>query len=237
MAKVWTYWRCESCGSIIRGDCRSCPNCSEPIPNGVKYLMPNNPIVRKAIADGTIKTNANIHVDEKGIVAEVVAKEEERTEANWNCPFCGYQNFATDIVCKGCGAGKESSTTDYFGNKTKMSEQNKSDYKKRMGWDYEEPAQKEEPVSHLRKAKETESTSKTSKISKKLYDIFIGNRLYRLIFVIIPLLFFIWLSIPVTRTSTVTDISWERSISISKWQKFNEDDWSLPPNATLIKTR
>ena len=42
MANVWTYWKCSCCESIIRGDNRVCPGCGTPIPNGVKYLMPDN---------------------------------------------------------------------------------------------------------------------------------------------------------------------------------------------------
>ena len=28
---VWTYWKCATCSSIIRGDSRTCPNCGTPI--------------------------------------------------------------------------------------------------------------------------------------------------------------------------------------------------------------
>ena len=51
---VWSYWHCDACDNIIRGDSRTCPCCGSPIPNNVRYLMPDNPDVIKAQAEHRI---------------------------------------------------------------------------------------------------------------------------------------------------------------------------------------
>ena len=117
---VYTYWECPYCTSIIRGDSRNCPNCGSPIPNGTKYMMPDDPRVIKAQRAGKILVGGKTHTDEKGIVSEVVSKEDERTAPNWQCGACGYYNFAEDTLCKGCGAPKSSKT--YFDDSESLGE-------------------------------------------------------------------------------------------------------------------
>ena len=110
--KVWSYWRCTACDNIIRGDSRSCPSCGQPIPNDVKYLMPDNPEVMAAIAENKVlignksTPKSEKHTDEKGVVSDIVPKELESDKPNWQCNYCGYQNYFADTTCKGCGAGK-----------------------------------------------------------------------------------------------------------------------------------
>ena len=91
---VWTYWECKSCGNIISGKTRSCPGCGSPIPNGAKYLMPDDEKVLKAKSEGKLFDSGEIFEDEKGIKSEVVSSSEERHSPNWCCPYCGYQNFS-----------------------------------------------------------------------------------------------------------------------------------------------
>ena len=103
--KVWTYWICPSCDSMIQGKHRECPNCATPVPEDAKYLMPDDPRVIDALAKGKVILNTeNVNVDEKGIKAEVVAKEEERTGPNWICSYCGAQNYSDSNTCAGCGS-------------------------------------------------------------------------------------------------------------------------------------
>ncbi|MBP3295392.1 MAG: hypothetical protein J6M27_02325, partial [Lachnospiraceae bacterium] len=105
MMKVWTYWICPSCDSMIQGKHRECPNCATPVPEDAKYLMPDDPRVIDALAKGKVILNTeNVNVDEKGIKAEVVAKEEERTGPNWICSYCGAQNYSDSNTCAGCGS-------------------------------------------------------------------------------------------------------------------------------------
>ena len=115
---VWTYWRCPSCRNIIREDNKSCPCCGAPIPNGVKYMMPDNPEVISAMDRGEIITGEEDYkkeVSSVGIVEEIVPEELESDKPNWNCIYCGYQNAYENTSCVNCGAGKEEAEEDYFG--------------------------------------------------------------------------------------------------------------------------
>ena len=85
---VWSYWHCDACGNIIRGDNRTCPCCGRPIPNGVYYLMPDNPEVIKAqsehriiIGNPLIRTaDIDTYTDDNGIESDVVSEELESDE-------------------------------------------------------------------------------------------------------------------------------------------------------------
>lgn len=110
---VWTYWKCPSCGAIVRGDNRDCPNCGTPVPAGAKYLMPDNPEVERAIKNGTVYITSHEKVQQGQAVTQVSADKVSK-EANWVCDYCGYQNKAENTVCDGCGAPKEESKRDYF---------------------------------------------------------------------------------------------------------------------------
>ncbi|MCR5120731.1 MAG: zinc ribbon domain-containing protein [Lachnospiraceae bacterium] len=108
---VWTYWKCPSCGAIIRGDNRDCPNCATPVPAGTKYLMPDNPEVARAIENGTAYITSHEMVQD---AVTQVSEEKKSDKANWVCEYCGYQNRFENTVCEGCGAPKEESKRDYF---------------------------------------------------------------------------------------------------------------------------
>lgn len=138
MARVWSYWKCNSCDKIIRGDVRVCPNCGAPIPNGVHYLMPDNPLVQDAMRNGTILLSANATTDSNGNINEDVPLDMYRDGANWECSYCGYQNYASDSSCVGCGMGKEVSPRDYFGRKVVMNKKDRKDYNRRTSLIYEE---------------------------------------------------------------------------------------------------
>ena len=107
---VWTYWKCPSCGAIVRGDNRDCPNCATPVPAGTKYLMPDNPEVERAIKNGTVYITSHDKVQQGQAVTQV-SEDKVSKEANWICDYCGYQNRAENTVCEGCGAPKEESKT------------------------------------------------------------------------------------------------------------------------------
>lgn len=138
---VWSYWRCPSCRNIIRGDNKSCPCCGAPIPNGVKYMMPDNPEVISAMDRGEIITGKEDYkkeVSSAGIVEEIVPTELESDKPNWNCIYCGYQNAYENTSCVNCGAGKEEAEEDYFGNKPTFDEKNKKEFETRKGQSYDD---------------------------------------------------------------------------------------------------
>lgn len=261
MANVYTYWECTSCGHLMRGDVRECPNCGAPIPNGVKYLMPDNPKIVAAMASGQIHTSGPTHKDEKGIISEVVAKEDERFDPNWECGFCGYQNRAEDTTCRGCGAGKEDSEKDYFGHKPTMSTKNRKDFEDRRGISYDEY---EEDESSTHKS-ESHTWSKISDISSEdihhteepepeievkretnskffIKDFFINHfDIFKYIFcgigIVGLIVFLVWLFTPITRTATIKGFEWQRTIAVEQYTECHESDWDLPSGAILEDTR
>lgn len=233
---VWTYWKCSSCGSIIRGDSRECPNCGTPIPSGVKYLMPDNPEVVSAIQNGTVLIKGEKHVDEKGIVAEVVSKEQESDKPNWNCVYCGFQNRFEDTTCQGCGAGKEESDSDYFGNKPVMDKHNQDDYERRTGTRYEPPDEPPMPPKPVLTPNYTPEPERPSgRILELLGAYWKKGAIAAGVIFLIAFLF--WLLMPITRTATVTGFEWERSIAVEEYTLCHEDDWSLPQGAELTSQR
>lgn len=267
MANVYTYWECSHCGHLMRGDVRECPNCGAPIPNGVKYLMPDNPKVVSAMASGRIHTSGPTHIDEKGIISEVVDKKDERFDPNWECSFCGYQNRAEDTTCRGCGAGKEDSEKDYFGHKPTMSAKNRKDFEDRRGLSYHEYINEYTSKSDNNSTSESdnwtkisdvkfderptkepefeeshtrESEKETKKFSFK--DFFINHfDIFKYIFcgigIVGLIIFLVWLFTPITRTAIVKNFSWNRSIAVEQYTECHESDWSLPNGAILEDSR
>lgn len=120
--EVWGYWQCPYCKTIVHGKFRSCRNCGSAIPNNIKYLPPNHPLVQEALRnhpeldeDGDETDNI---IDEKGNTVELVDTNEINDETNWICRYCGYQNFDNQEYCQGCGSPKsEEDYFDYHGGK------------------------------------------------------------------------------------------------------------------------
>ena len=120
--EVWGYWQCPYCKTVVHGKFRSCRNCGSAIPNNIKYLPPNHPLVQEALRnhpeldeDGDETDNI---IDEKGNTVELVDTNEINDETNWICRYCGYQNFDNQEYCQGCGSPKsEEDYFDYHGGK------------------------------------------------------------------------------------------------------------------------
>lgn len=242
---VYTYWKCQSCGGIVRGDSRSCPACGDPIPNGVKYIMPDDPIVQDAMASGKIligsatKTKPEQHIDEKGVVSEVVAPELESDKPNWNCNYCGYQNKFENTTCEGCGAGKEEATSDYFGNKPVMDEHNKQDYNQRTGLEYTEPTPEPTPDPEPETTSNYTSTGASyihvHDIVSSVLDHF--GAIVASVLAVIVIALFIWLFTPITRTATIQSFNWNRSIDVETYTLQHESGWSAPSGASVTSKR
>lgn len=232
MSNVWTYWKCSACGGIVRGDNRECPNCSKPIPSGCKYLMPNDPVVKQAIADGTILVKGETHVDEKGVISEVVPEELESDKPNWNCTFCGFQNRFEDTACQSCGAGKEQAETDYFGNVPEMDNKNCDDYEQRTGLSYE-------PESKPQSVQESDYTFEETSLLKRILDALRANvkNIAIGLAAVLGIVFLVWLFFPVTRTATIQSFEWERSIDTERYSTCHESGWSVPSDGRITSQK
>ena len=231
MANVWTYWKCTSCDSVIRGDCRECPKCGAPIPGNVKYMMPDNPEIVKAVAEGKVFTKEDIV--QKAVT--YVEPERERKQPNWKCEYCGYQNRFEDTTCVSCGAGKEEAKEDYFGNRPVMDSKNKQDYENRTGTAYVSPPEPTKPV--LEPTVPEPLPEKTSLVNTVL-EFFKNNWkiLSGAVLGVLAVIFLIWLFTPIQRVSTIQRFGWERSIQVEKFTECHESDWNLPPGAKLERT-
>ena len=226
---VYTYWECTYCDSIVRGDSRVCPNCGSPIPNGQKYMMPDDPRVIKAQWDGKILVGGNIHTDEKGIVSEVVEKEKERKRPNWRCHSCGYSNFDEDDSCRGCGAPKTTQT--YFDD---------------------DEDEKDSDTDEEEDSFEVESEADSSTLSKVREEVAQLPEMFRGLLksfkniswkhkagalgVLALLAFIIWLFVPVQRTATVTGFRWEQTIDVEQFTLCSENDWTVPSGGRVVAT-
>lgn len=253
---VYSYWKCDSCGSIIRGDSRECPNCGSPIPNNVKYMMPDNPTIIAAMKDGTILTgDKKINVDEKGIRSEIVEEKDERDNPNWKCHFCGFQNFDESNTCAGCGADRTTDT--YFGDKiasmSKRSETHTTQDVEDKIDTYEPPKFEHKKISTSKTEENTTekiieaptTTEKPNKLdvvsnfirSAKDFIYENSNAVLIVLGLMILIPFLIWLFTPVQREARITSFSWERSIDVEEYRLCHEDDWSVPPGGVVTDER
>ena len=239
---VWTYWECPYCKSIIHGKYRSCKNCGSPIPNNVKYLMPDEKKVQDAIKNNEVLYGEyEKFEDEKGNKSEVVPESEVRLKPNWTCDYCGYQNFDSTQYCEGCGAPK--SNINYF-----QYYRNLENKKKKDNTDHRELSYK----------KESKITSKNINNDDRssIYDHYVSNP-YKaerkpsrfnfsiedfkipliILASIIGFIFLIWLFTPITRNAVIEGFTWERVIDIEEFTLCREDDWSIPPGAKVTDER
>lgn len=240
--KAYTYWECSYCSAIIRGDSRACPNCGAPIPNNVKYMMPDDPRVAEARRNGKILTKDNAHVDEKGVIAEIVEPDKERSAPNWKCTSCGFQNFAEATTCAGCGAPK--SGISYFDDEE--SESNDIDSDDDLEVDKEKSSSAFSHVSDERAIAqentdpEPESKCDEPSIFARLKD-FINRIPLQYVFgtigAIAVIAFLIWLFTPVWRTATVEGFEWRQDITVERFTLCHEDGWSVPAGGHITDER
>jgi len=168
MVNVWSYWKCNYCLSINRGDNRTCQNCGCSIPVGVKFLMPDNPQVIEAIHNGTAYIKPNLPLTESKIFSDV-PEELVTTKANWICGKCFSQNKFEKETCESCGASKELATEDYFGNLLTKKE-SENDNKDICIIDIKE-SKKDDCTVEIEKETEKNSIDDTSAIKKELNEI------------------------------------------------------------------
>lgn len=255
--RVYSYWKCDKCGSMLRGDLRNCPNCGAGIANDVKYLMPDNPEVQEAIRSGSVYTRNNTKqfTDEKGNISDIVDEKDYKSGPNWLCPTCGVQNFSDKDTCVSCGASRSEKT--YFSSDTrpvkglkdadKMYKDLHSDNLKnfRKEWNVEKEKRipdrridssykKEEPIEE-----KISFSDKLSNIWNSFFSFIFDNWKASLITIlsVFFIIFMVWLFWPVERTATVRSFRWDRSIAVDEFTECHESDWSLPSGATLEYTR
>ena len=229
--KAYTYWECSYCQSTIRGDSRTCPNCGAPIPNNVKYMMPNDPRVEKARREGKLLVGKATHVDEKGVVSELVEAGKERSAPNWKCPSCGFQNFAESTTCAGCGA--EKSGISYFDDEEDESDNDESSSVFEQVTDTQDITRdvEEEP-----EPKEDKTPSFFARLKDYIHRL-PAQYVFGTIGAIAVIAFLIWLFTPIWRTATVKGFEWRRDITVERFTLCHEDGWSVPAGGRITEER
>lgn len=89
--KVWGYWKCPSCGRVIRADNKTCPSCGTPVQADTKFFINKNEAI------------------------EYVPPEKENDRPNWICEYCSSQNPAEFTECRNCGSPRHEAERNYFG--------------------------------------------------------------------------------------------------------------------------
>ena len=89
MANVWGYWKCHSCGKVLRADKKYCTSCGNPVEKDIKFFLldPNN--------------------------VEYVDESQENDIENWICDYCNIQNSSKDVYCGSCGAPRSDESKTY----------------------------------------------------------------------------------------------------------------------------
>lgn len=203
------FWDCKHCNSTqIRGGVRQCPNCGTPRDKDTIFYLNKN----------------STYVSEKK--AAYINRNPD-----WLCKYCQSLNSDDKNVCIYCGAPRTEENLNYFEN---SQQKYSSDPQENLGYVEE----KTEDVSDYlcfsdiyfdnSNNTQTSSFSLTSFISSYFPIILI------VLFIILGIWAFVSLFLPKVEAIKITQMSWERSINIERYQSVEESDWSLPPNARLL---
>ena len=255
----YSYWECRSCGALLRGDVRECPNCATPIPNGVKYLMPDDPKVVAAMKDGTIVTSGKVHISDKGIITEYAKEGDTDTRPNWLCEMCGFQNRADKDECEGCGAPK--GDKNYFSDLSAKKSSSEAPAKESVAEALKDVSipttrrtnassssllvqssirSQEQPKAPSLLVQSAMRSEKPSKASEPTFMQHLAKLPWKPIGIvfgaIMAILFFVWLFWPVQRVAVVDGFTWERAINVEEYQLCHENGWSVPSGGRVTRT-
>ena len=128
---------------------------------------------------------------------------------DWVCPYCQTLNPDDNKFCSACGAAREESDTDYFESKEKDRER------------------REKREEDKRKAEGTDIETRSSGRSRL--------PLFLILFALFGLLIFMFM--PKTKKMHVDSRTWERSVSIERYQEVRESIWNLPDDAWNVTSR
>lgn len=218
-------WDCKSCGNTeIKANQKNCPHCGAPQDKDTKFRLP-------------------------GQISYVPKEEESKISKlpDWECPYCGSLNKATDTICRNCGSSKSDSNNDYFDLRRI---ENEKEYKKESFEnsldEFEENI--EDKNSYTSKSSynnvpiyEKSYTTPIKKQESTLYekvDSFFNKFQIPIIAGLVVILAILIISaiMPKYDTLQVNGFSWQRTIDIEEEKTFEESDWYLPSGAKLKYT-
>ncbi len=137
-------------------------------------------------------------------------------EPDWLCSYCDTLNPASSGTCSSCGASREDSELNYFQNKEKK-EQREAEEKKRR-----EQAQ-DSHVSVTRPSARTDS----GHLRRNLF----------LAAALVAVIALIFSALPRNRKIHVDSRTWERTVTIDRYQKVQESGWEIPGGAEDVTSR
>jgi hypothetical protein len=128
---------------------------------------------------------------------------------DWVCPYCQTLNPDDNKFCSACGSAREESDTNYFESKEK---------------DREREEKREED---RRKAEGTDLAARAS-----------GRSRLPLILILLAIFgLMVFAFMPKTRKMHVDSRTWERSVSIERYQEVRESSWNLQDGAWDVTSR
>ena len=203
-------------GRIIEGfwDCKYCDS------TGIRGGLRECPNCGRARDE-----NTTFYLDKKKI--SYVPQEKAATisrNPDWICQYCNSLNSDNDKTCTSCGSVRTNQNLNYFQNRSKKAEEEKE--KLLQNYEYENE-------SNFNSSNNNTSLKKNHFSLKNFFFSNLTSILISLI-VVLGVIGFIYLLIPKTQELTITEMSWQRSIEIQKYQTVEESDWSLPTGARLL---
>lgn len=137
-------------------------------------------------------------------------KDPDKVNKNpdWLCSYCNTLNPDDNKFCSACGASREDSELNYFQNKEREKEK----------------AQKREEA-----AKQETHSAQTKSAGRSRLPLLLG--------IVVAIALLIYMSMPKARGITVDSKTWERSISIDRYQEVEESSWTLPEDAWDVQAR
>ena len=146
--------------------------------------------------------------DPKGDSApRVYVEGYESKGADWLCAYCDSLNSAADASCRNCGHTRDESDQHYH-----------QLHPERQGVLHDEPA----PAPKTAARPQTQASPSPRK----------RGLLFAAIALIVVLL--VCLFLPKTRSLTVTDKQWARSVTIEEYRTVREEDWSIPAGGRKV---
>ena len=124
---------------------------------------------------------------------------------DWLCPYCKTLNPDDNKFCSACGAAREESEQNYF--ESKEAEEKKKRER--------EEAQRREDESHGVKSSGGAGRSRLPLLAGLAVFVFL----------------LVFLLMPKSKSFHVDSKTWERSVSIEKYQEVEESGWELPADA------
>lgn len=149
---------------------------------------------------------------------------------NWLCSYCDSLNSDDDKSCRSCGALRTDENLNYFENKRKMQEEAEKSIQSEES--EEEENCKKERIAKSYNYRDYFSNNRNSSKAKK-FNIEILKYFLIGLLSILAVAGLIYLFIPKDKDITISEMSWERSIDVQRYQTVEESDWSLPAKARL----